>query len=87
MAYSIINENIFSFTRFLDDGTKYLVALNFGQNVAVCDFSYESATGKIVLTSGNIITEEFAEGKMLSLDKLILQPGDGFVIQINSSLI
>ena len=83
---AVANDNIFSFVRSADGFEGYLVAINFGKNVAVTDFHAAHKTtipakGIIVAHTANFGHADFKKDLEVALDNILLNPGEGVVFK------
>lgn len=93
LDYAIVNEDIFSFIRFVNGATGYLVAANFGQAEKVENFrkykgkfppgqGFVPIKGYVVMNTHNDdIHSEVKENTFVQLSKVSLRPGQGLVIR------
>lgn len=90
--FGIVNQDVFSFIRFLDAYPGYIIALNTGTSGSKINFvkynghfppkgAFMPETGYVVYNTGNFNESTLQPGKLVNLDNVMLYPGQGAIIR------
>ena len=88
IIYSVVNDHIFSYIRNRGKDA-YLVALNLGSRRSVDDYTTELEgvafqMGGVMLNTGNFDGNKYHTGAKISIDSIVLEPGQGLVLKLTT---
>ena len=83
---AVANDNMYSFVRSADGFDGYLVAINFGKAETTTDFHSAHKKiipqkGVVVANSANFDNADFKKGTEVTLDNILLKPGEAVVFK------